>query len=301
MKIETDFLMELIKKDNPVGNICQELLNLWVNITEETKDIGEYYYKGEEIVKDFEEFILKSYWEFYDLLAKTCLNSKSVFELHPEATILVMDGMSIRESTLLYKVLKNKGYNIRHDFSFSAVPSDTEFFRKKIKISMSKFSQINKPDKIRIPNDEKYIWSYFPDIMLDKIKVGRAIISSLEEMYKVVEKIVIGVLSKIKANKIVIASDHGYIRTEAGYVFSVPNNAKRRLQEIFGSKRYVEMDDIDVDELIEEGYITEFNGYYIAKSRYLWPIPGKYSIYIHGGLSLMECITPVLIIEKEVK
>lgn len=301
MKVKKEFLMKLIEEDNPLNSISQELLNLWLNIAKETDNIGDYYYKGEEIAKDFEEFILKSYWEFYDLLAKACLNSKSVFELYPEVPILLMDGMSIRESALLYKVLKNKGYNIKHDFDFSAIPSDTEFFRKKIKISMNKFFQINKPSKIRISGDEKYIWSYFPDIMLDKIKVGHTVISSLGEMYQIVEKIVVEILSKIKTNKIIITSDHGYIRTEAGFVFHVPNVIKKKLQDIFGSKRYIEMDDLDVNKLIEDGYITEFNGYYMAKSRYLWPVPGKYSIYIHGGLSLMECIVPVLIIEKEVK
>lgn len=269
MKVKTEFLMELIKEDNPVNSISQELLNLWLNIAKETDNIGDYYYKGEEIAKDFEEFILKSYWEFYDLLAKTCLNIRSVFESYPEVPILLMDGMSIRESALLYRVLKNKGYNIKHGFGFSAIPSDTEFFRKKVKISMNKFSQINKPSKIRLSGDEKYIWSYFPDIMLDKIRVGHTVISSLEEMYHIVEKIVIESLSKIKTNKIIITSDHGYIRTEAGFVFSVPNVIKKKLQDIFGSKRYIEMDDIDVNELIEDGYITEFNGYYMAKSRYL--------------------------------
>lgn len=60
------------------------------------------------------------------------------------------------------------------------------------------------------------------------------------------------------------------------------------------------MDNLDVEDLIREGYVKEFNGYYIAKSRYLWPVPGKYSIYIHGGLSLMECIVPVLEVKKYV-
>ena len=146
--------------------------------------------------------------------------------------------------------------------------------------------------------DRKYIWSYFPDVMLDKIKTGHTVISSLEEMYEVVEKIVIEILAVLKAEKIVITSDHGYIRTEAGFVFPVPEKAKRKFQRIFGSKRYVKMDDVDVEDLIKEGYIKEFNGYYIAKSRYLWPVPGRYSIYIHGGLSLMECIVPVLEVEK---
>jgi len=298
MRVETNFVMELIESTNPVITVGNKLLKLWLNMAEKKNEIGDYYYKGEEKVRDFEEFILKSYWEFYDLLAKVCLKKKDVFQLYPGATIIIMDGMSIRESALLCNILEDKGCNVRHGFNFSAVPSDTEFFREKIKKPMGDFSQINNPNNIRLTGDGKYVWSYFPDVMLDKIKTGHTVISSLEEMYKVVEKIVLEILERIKTEKMVITSDHGYIRTEAGFVFSVPDKAKRKFQQIFGSKRYVKIDSVDVEDLKNEGYIKEFNGYYLTKSRYLWPISGKYSIYIHGGLSLMECIVPVLEVEK---
>ncbi len=298
MKVETNFVMELIESTNPVAIASDKLLKLWLSIAEKEKKIGDYYYKGEEEARDFEEFILKSYWEFYDLLAKACLKEKDVFQLYPDATIVIMDGMSLRESTLLYNLLKDEGYNVNYELNFSAIPSDTEFFREKIKKPLSVFSQINNPKSIRLAGDEKYIWSCFPDVMLDKIKTGHAVISSLEEMYKVVEKIVLEILAKIRADRIVITSDHGYIRTEAGFVFSVSDKAKRKFQQFFGSKRYVKIDSINVEDLINEGYVKEFNGYYIAKSRYLWPVSGRYSIYIHGGLSLMECFVPVLEVEK---
>lgn len=298
MKLETNFIMELIETVDPVKTVGNKLLELWMNIAEEENEIIKYYYKGEEKIRDFEEFVLKSYWEFYDFLAKACSKEKDVFQLYLDATIVIMDGMSIRESVLLFKLLKDKGYNVKHKLNFSAIPSDTEFFREKINKSMSDFSQINNPENIRLTGDEKFIWSYFPDVMLDKIKIGHTVISSLEEMYKVIEKIVLEILAKIRAERIVISSDHGYIRTEAGFVFSVPEQAKRKLQQIFGSKRYVKMNDLDVKYLKDEGYIKEFNGYYLAKSRYLWPVPGKYSTYIHGGLSLMECFVPVLEVEK---
>jgi len=298
MKVEINFVMELIESESPIITVGNKLLKLWLSMAKKENEIGDYYYKGEEEVRDFEEFILKSYWEFYDLLAKACLKEKDVFQLYSNATIVIMDGMSIRESALLYNRLRSEGYNVKHGFNLSAVPSDTEFFREKIKKSMSDFVQINNPKNIRLAGDEKYVWSYFPDVMLDKIKTGHTVISSLEEMYKVVEKVVLEILTKLNSKKIIITSDHGYIRTEAGFVFSVLGMAKRKFQQIFGSKRYVKMDDVDVEDLIKEGYVTEFNGYYLAKSRCLWPVPGRYSIYIHGGLSLMECFTPVLVIEK---
>ncbi len=298
MKVEPNFVTDLIESENPVITVGNKLLKLWLSMVENEKKIGDYYYKSEEKARDFEEFILKSYWEFYDLLAKACLKEKNVFQLYPNAAVVIMDGMSIRESVLLYKLLKGKGYNVKIGFNFSAIPSDTEFFREKINKPINDFFHINNPKNIKLTGYEKFIWSYFPDVMLDKIKIGHTVISSLEEMYKVVEEIVIEILAKIKAKRIVITSDHGYIRTEAGFIFSVPDKAKRKFQQIFGSKRYVKMNSINVEDLINEGYVKEFNGYYLAKSRYIWPVPGRYSIYIHGGLSLMECFVPVLEVEK---
>ncbi len=298
MRIETNFATEIIKDNDPISLIKKRVLEIWLNKVEEGNAIEDYYYKGEEEMRDLEEFILKSYWEIYDILARACLVEKDVFRLYPEATIVVMDGMSIRESALLYNLLKTK-YSVRHEVAFSAIPSDTEFFRKKIKKSLNDFSQINNSKNIRLVGNKKYIWSYFPDVMLDKIKTGHTVISSLEEMYKVVENVVLAVLENVNAERIVITSDHGYLRTEAGFTFSVlKNKAKEKLQQVFGGKRYKRIGAISVESLINEGYIMEFNGWYLAKSRYLWPVSGKFSIYIHGGLSLMECLIPVLEIKR---
>jgi len=297
MSFKIDFIDKLIKEDNPVVIVGEKLLELWVNLAMREENLSDYYYKGEEKAKDFEEFILKCYSEFYSIFARACIKKETVFQTFSKCCFIVMDGLSLRESALLYKNLQKKDLKVIHRFNYSSVPSDTEMFREKTEISMNRFIQINNPNNIRLSGDEKYIWSFFPDIMLDKIKTGHTVISSLEEMYKIVEKIVLNIISQIKVNKLIITSDHGYIRTEAGYVFSVSKRARKKFQDIFGGKRYVKIDSFEVEELIDSGYVEEFNGYYVVKSRYLWPVSGKYSIYIHGGLSLMECFVPVLEIE----
>ncbi|GAB6076772.1 hypothetical protein [Desulfurobacterium crinifex] len=299
MKIENTFIAELIESKDPVSIIGGKLLEIWFSTSNKENSIEDYYYKGEEEAKDFEEFILKAYWEFYDLLAKACLNRKNVFQMYKDEVIVVMDGMSLRESILLHRKLEIEGYKVKHSLNLSALPSDTEIFREKIGKSISEFLNINNPENIRLSGDEKLIWSYFPDVMLDKIKVGQTVISSLKEMYKTTEKIILEILRKVKTKKLIITSDHGYLRTEAGFIFSVQDIVKKKLQKTFGGKRFIRMDEIEVDgDLEREGYIKGFNGYYVVKSRYSWPVSGKYSIYIHGGLSLMECFVPVLEVEK---
>jgi len=301
MKINTDFITSLIKSDNPIPLVWENLLNIWLNNA--GNDLREYYYRGEEDAFLFEDFLLKTYDEFFTkVIPRACLNEPSPFQKGaPDECFIVMDGMSIREGVLIFKSLQRQGIVSKINYFLSAIPSDTQSFREKIKSDLSgkdKFVEINNPKKVRISQDVRYIWSYFPDVMLDKIQVGHTVISDLENMYKTAEEVILEVLERIKSKKLIILSDHGYIRSEPGFSFSVPDAAKKKLREVFGSSRYITMDKRDLSDLVQAGVVVDFSGYWLVKSRYIWPVPGKYSIYLHGGISLMECFVPVIEVDR---
>lgn len=297
MKLSTEFLASVVEGKKPVDKIGDHLLELWLAAAEETDNTGDFYYQGEAKAWAYEDFILKAYPEFYNLLARECVGECGLEE-QADTGLVIMDGMSLREGVLIYNALRHSSYDATLGLSLSAIPSDTIAFREKLKIPRGSFRELNNPRNISIGSDEKRIWSYFPDVLLDKIQVGRTVISSLEEMYEVILGIVHELINRLNTSKIVITSDHGYIRSESGFVFGVPDNVKAKLQNTFGSARYIQMNDVDVITLVKQGYVEEFAGYYLAKSRYMWPVRGKYSIYLHGGLSLMECFTPVIEVRK---
>ena len=301
MKIDNDFITSLITCDNPVPYVWECLLNIWLNHA--NGDLKEYYYRGEEEAFLFEDFLLKTYDElFTKVLPRACLNEPSPFRKETsDVCFILMDGMSIREGVLIFNALQKQGLAPKMSHFLSAIPSDTQSFRGKIKSDLSgkdKFVEINNPKKIRISPDVRYIWSYFPDVLLDKIQIGHTVISDLENMYKTTEEIVFEVLERIESKKVIILSDHGYIRLEPGFSFSVPDSTKKRLRETFGSSRYTPMGKCDITDLVQAGFVVDFAGYYLVKSRYIWPMPGKYNIYLHGGISLMECFVPVIEVER---
>ncbi len=300
MKIENDFIKSLIKEENPIPYVWNNLWSVWLRHANE--DLKDYYYRGEESAFLFEDFLLKTYDEFFTKeLPRNCLNKPSPFQnAEQDFCFIVMDGMSIREGALIFRALQKEGFTPKVNYSLSSIPSDTQSFREKIKTDLAgseKFVEINNPRQVRISGKERYVWSYFPDVMLDKIQVGRTVISDLENMYKTSEKIVFELQKKINAKKIIILSDHGYIRSEPGFSFSVPEGKKKKLRESFGGSRFIPMDKADLSELVEDGYVAEFSGYYMVKSRYTWPVSGKYNIYLHGGVSLTECLVPVIEVE----
>lgn len=57
--------------------------------------------------------------------------------------------------------------------------------------------------------------------------------------------------------------------------------------------KYVEAD-TKADKLIDAGYIVPYDGYYLVGTRYAWATRGKYKVMLHGGVSLLECLVPVL-------
>ncbi|MFW6173833.1 MAG: hypothetical protein ACOC5T_08820 [Elusimicrobiota bacterium] len=134
--------------------------------------------------------------------------------------------------------------------------------------------------------------------MLDKIQSGRTVISDLENMYKTSEKIIFELIKKTKSKKIIILSDHGYNRSESGFSFSVSEKIKKKLRDTLGGSRFITMDKTDLTQVVKHGCVSEVSGYYLVKSRYVWPVSGKYNIYLHGGISLMECLVPVIKVEK---
>ena len=78
MKINNNFIISLIKEEDPISTIWEYLHNLWLN--QNDSSLKEYYYKGEEKAVVFEEFILKTYNEFFNyILPKACLNKTLSF------------------------------------------------------------------------------------------------------------------------------------------------------------------------------------------------------------------------------
>lgn len=266
---------------------------------EDNEAIIDFYHRGEERCRDMEMFISNSYHEFYTELAHHCCTEETIFEKYLEEEIIViMDGMSFRESALLYKKLKELNLNLEHNYSFSAIPSDTIFFREKINLSMSQFTEIRKKDEINIESGKTKLWSRFPDVLFDKLKSGRTMISPINELYNSVESIILLLLEEFEEKKIIISSDHGYIRVEPVYTFSLPKNVIKHMKKLFRGRRYIESTPSLSINASCEPYIEESNNHIMVCSRNIWPIGGSYSSIIHGGLSLMECYIPVLVINQ---
>ncbi|MHA1284485.1 MAG: hypothetical protein ACTSQP_18455 [Promethearchaeota archaeon] len=299
MKIENSFIIDLINTDDPLNVIFQYIKKLLKpdenNYFKKNQKI-EAFYKKELQIRELEVFLLKTFSELYDnYLTQECLKFKNISNKNP---IIFMDGLSLREAILFQNDLKDK-YSVDLDYSFSSLPSDTINFKSNCDLNFNSNCYIVNDSKLILMNgNEKIYLSSFPDAFMENIQEGNTIIQTIPEIYNKTFKILTTLLDRIESKNITIISDHGYISLEPEHVIPIDPSIQKLIAKVMGGRRYRLASEINADKFVREGFLVKANNFYIVKSRYTWPISGRYKILQHGGLSLMECFTPILNIKK---
>lgn len=298
MKIDNSLIIGLIEDDNPFPNLWSFILKRIWNIS--TGDLRLYYNQESRMV-DFEALIETVYPEFYsEILAKACENYN--LNLSNVDTIVFMDAMSMREGILVAQELKGLGMDTELGYGFSALPSDTTSFKDKMnprKIAGGDlYTEIKNPQRIQISGDERVIWSSFPDRLLSTLSSGKVKYGNVTDLYEITMKIISEILSKTKSQRIMFTSDHGYMRADSTYTFKSSRKDQKELAKTLGGNRFTRSVGKSERKLVESGLLVLIDGYAIVRGLYTWPVRGKYSLYQHGGLSLVECMTPVILVDK---
>jgi hypothetical protein len=133
---------------------------------------------------------------------------------------------------------------------------------------------------------------------LENVQEGKTEIFPVEEAYDDTVQILVSLLEQIDSDKVVVGSDHGYVREESGYNFPIGEPQKSQMKDAFGSDRFVSMEEANAESLVDERVAVEADGYYMILGRYTTPSSGKYGLYQHGGMSIVECLTPRLEVKK---
>lgn len=272
-----------------------------VNDIWKPKDDIESFYGQEGKMKDFELFLTRTFDEIYtNLLPKYCTGKGYKIDL--ENTIVFLDSLSIREVVLLRKALDKNKIKNKLTYSFSAIPSITKFYKNKIEFDKikkkGKLTEIKNLKSFKIDGDEKIVWSDFPDAMLESLSKGKTILGTITQTYQEIENMVLKIIDELNAERIEIMSDHGYVRHQGAYTFQMNKKDQKKVKEVLGGKRYASSSEVGEIPKGMKNFLVEGNNCYMAKGRYVWPISGKYSKIQHGGVSLIECMTPRLIIER---
>jgi hypothetical protein len=282
---------------------------------------AEYLLQGEALVHHRETLLTLAGDSLYDELAGTPPERRSIkvfLEQNPGAAIVIFDGCSIRELPRLVELAAASGRPVlEKSCGFAAVPSETEMFiaqrmglglppispsqlegRGELREQNIRAHWFRQPtQQIRIEDGEEslLLWMRFPDMrFMDTHAASAALFDSI---WDTLETVWMRTVQKVpNSRSVLVTSDHGYIFLGQDLSEPTLNGIDRPLE----GKRFREFSPL-------EELPPKRPGLWIDPARRLAVLAGRVhnrpqapspsnSLYRHGGLSLMEMLTPWLVL-----
>lgn len=279
---------ELVITDDPVRVVWEYLIELWGSI----EDREDYFQEGERRTMYLERVLNAAYPELYTKLLPACCTKGLLDPTLLDAPLVWMDGLSLREAVLLRRDIPGI---TDFSYSFSPLPSETGTYRERVfNLISGKRREIKELRAIALDGDEKAVRCPLPDSELENI-VGLVSGRTLLEIYEDTRRALLAILDELGSGPVLVTSDHGYINTRTHF-WQVGKRTAGALKNVFDGGRYGPQE-TDATLLVKRGYIIPYGDYYLVRGRYAWPSRGKYKVMLHGGVSLLECVVPLMKIE----
>jgi hypothetical protein len=291
--------LELFFEGKSFDAVFQMLRRIW---NPDGKSIREYYREGEIETNKLEETLLELYPDLYGELIKACKKEKVAY------CLVFMDSLSIREAMRLKADLQEQ-YEIGVGYSFSALPSDTDPYKHRI-FGRINIAQWESPDfkfihdlssmSVLPESDTLTIWTQLPDDKLHHTRSGHAEPWAIEDVYADTRRLLAEILQTCRHDEVVVTSDHGYVDLTASCTFPIGEKWKKMLSNQFKERWRKKENNWELEQLYEQKIIRYVEEYYVINGRYTHITGrGKVNTRKHGGLSMMECMTPVLNIRRK--
>ncbi len=280
----------------------------------------DYLRDGEACVFNVEELMLIAAPRVYDELYGASERAKRIEQqIAPDepTAFVVLDGASIREIPLFERLASETGFQIvESSYNISALPSDTLSFIVQ-RITSKEVAPVQLPTRkeliergwsvwyydaaIRnheLPNDGRHLllWSAFPDATYGNFEARAAShFTGIVTLYETVWKNVVQAIPN--GYRIILTSDHGYAYFGTGldsnHTVSGPRILEQARYKFFSDSDDFPEPAIDLYTLPEKR-LAVLKGR--VKNRPQGPMGNR--VYRHGGMSLMEMLTPWLVLKR---
>ncbi len=280
----------------------------------------DYLESGEKMVRYAEDMVLSGAPRVYDELVAASQTMRNLLGEFggQKTTIVVFDGCSIRELPLFVRLAESTGFRVTEArYTVAALPSDTLGFveqrllgkriapsqlesRKELKdvgITARYYDSTIRVQELGGLGDSLLLWSSFPDgtYMNFEAKTSghfEAIVKQFDVVWKNI------ILSVPRGHRIIITSDHGYTYLRAG--FESDPKGEAALEALRNDRFRMYEADEEMPTNIQELQIVEARKTAMLrgriKNRRQGPSANK--MFRHGGMSIMEMLTPYLVLEQ---
>ncbi len=328
MILTTNWLNSLFEKTPEAA--WEELLSRIKNeLPTEYSDIKGHYRQIEEKIALLDRVLQSSAWDMWANFGQAPKGSQIVKDfwaktIGPKA-VLILDSLSMREVAPILAQLKNsKSELVSINFAGSEVPSETEIYANALglpgRFSLKKkplpggfvistqdtfvdtFKKIPFPETVsKLSNDKNlFVWHGWPD---DTLHDQAAVEDAFNRFIDIVKESIDSdgfrslIMTMARGRELLITSDHGYCNTSS---FTPAQGEQQRELSQLGHTRAKK---ITAEERVEGMTIppatmnmtasANRDLYKLAIGRWR-PANAGFPALTHGGLSLMECVVPLI-------
>lgn len=285
----------------------------------------EFLERGEREVNELETVIAAAAPRLYAELLGSLPPQRDVrdfLDAQRPCAVVVFDGLSLRELPLLLKLAAASRLKPVEppDFAFAAVPSETmEFVEQRLGFGAVPPSLLPNRAAVRELGIAAYyydsptrrqaldasaqallLWSSFPDQTYGDS--GARFAQHFAQIHAQLETAWMNTVQQIPpGRRILVTSDHGYIFFGAGMNTPRSNQAVRPLTTYFGGERAKQISVAGEAPLHPDLLALPDRDLAVIRGRVQTHPPGAAAtrLYKHGGLSLMEMLTPWLVLTND--
>lgn len=298
---------------------------VWSSDRYASKSPIEFLEHGEREINELEEVIAAAAPRLYDELCDDVRRERNVRAFLDEqqpCAVVVFDGLSLREIPVLLRLAAASRLKLVEpvDFTFAALPSETiDFIETRLGIGRIAPSQLpsraslrksgiatyyyNNPTQRQTLDDSTpalLLWSAFPDQTYGDS--GARFSQHFEQMHTLLETAWMNTVQQIPPGRtILVTSDHGYVYFGSGMNTTRSNAAVKPLTGYLGGERAKRISAAGEPPEHPDLLVLRDRNVAIIRGRVQTHPPGAAAtkLYKHGGLSLMEMLTPWIVLTRE--
>ena len=307
--------------------ICTFALDIFRPEIDPSKAVSEFSRRDREVASaDF--YLSTAGWDLWrDLDAATTHTADRLaewwIEPHAKKAILILDGLSLRELPLLLSGAGKHGFNVHTvEATTSELPGETTQFAQALGFPQrSSISNNAAGSGHRLPGARTecadlpwsdcasmigaepswVFWHHWPDSRVHDLSVAGQGLETLskeaaqtllsDEFWGFVERLATG-------RRVVITSDHGY--AAPGLFADAPDEQAKFLRDTFKSGRSASAQGETGPWIppIAMSLTSRRGDYRLALGRRKWKSQGGYPTLAHGGLSILEILSPFVELTK---
>jgi hypothetical protein len=314
--MDLSLIQQLIQTDDPLQALYQVLTDeIWTSErfaqARQQGDLSAYLREGEHAASTLEHDVYAIYHDVYALLEADDPRRDRVAQIRAweQYTLLFIDAFSLRELPLIRQVLAAHNLTPRVDFALAPLPTETgdcahyhfnaagpsDMAGRSHHYSFA-FRHVTserwQPD-FSSTERKRFIWYAFPDDYF-----GLKATDYARHVVQPVEAILEAVLGDPHlVYPLVITGDHGYLWQGGQCAWPVEDAQEQAiLAEHFKLGRSTRA---TTDALAATGKAWVQGSVGAARGRFAWGglVRGSGSLFKHGGVSLMECLVPWVIVQ----